>query len=59
MEKFCYWQIAVQEDHDEQGKQKSWTCTAHLHDGRAPECPFKSLEEAKHQQYPCVDAKEP
>jgi len=57
MEKFCYWQIAVQEDHDEQGNQKSWTCTAHLHEGRANECPFKSLKEAENQQ--CVDAEKP
>lgn len=57
MEKFCYWQVRVKEDFDENDEQKSWTCAAHLHEGRAMVCPYSSLKEAKEQDYPCVDAK--
>jgi len=59
MNKFCYWQIAVKEDFNKNKEQISWTCTAHLHEGRAMGCAYESLKDAKHRRYPCVDAKSP
>lgn len=59
MEKFCYWHEAVADDFNEDGTQKSWTCMAHLAEGRAFGCAYTSLENAKEQQYPCMDAKPP
>jgi len=56
--KFCYWQTAVKEDF-ENDKQKSWTCMAHLAEGRAMQCHCTSLKHAKEMRYPCVDAKPP
>lgn len=57
LKQFCYWQGGCKDDYDESGNQKSWTCTAHLHEGRAMECKYKSFEDAKNHL--CVDAKLP
>jgi len=60
LEKFCYWQMRVKENFDEDGNQKSWTCGTHLHESRANDCPYNSLKEASGKyHHPCVDAKPP
>ena len=51
VERFCEYQMKCHED-----TGKTWTCTAHLDSGRAMECHYKSLEDAKDRKYPCVDA---
>jgi len=53
LEKFCYWQIACQDDF-EVYVQKTWTCAAHLHEERAPICPYNSFEDAEKGQHSCV-----
>ena len=58
LKKFCYWQVTCAEDF-ENGKQKSWTCSAHAIEERAYGCPYSSLKDAKERRYPCVDAKPP
>jgi len=58
LEQFCYWQVTCKEDFED-GKQKSWTCSAHAIEERVHGCPYSSLKEAKEQRYPCVDAKPP
>jgi len=57
-QRFCYWQVKCAEDFVE-GKQVSWTCSAHAIEERVYSCSYESLKDAKEQKYPCVDAKEP
>lgn len=57
MEKFCDYQTKCKEDTED-----TFTCTAHLHDGSALQCPYKSFTEAKRRdmimnKYPCEDAR--
>lgn len=52
MEKWCYWHIKTKED-----TKDTWTCTAHMGDGRAFECPYKSPEDSQDREYPCEDYK--
>jgi len=54
IKKFCEWQTKCVEDTDD-----TWTCCAHLHEGRANTCPYDSLAQAKRGQYPCVDGEPP
>jgi len=39
--------------------EDTWTCLAHMDEGRVFECPYDSLADAKQRPYPCVDAEEP
>jgi len=59
LKKFCDWQTACEEDYDECGNQKSWTCCAHLHESRVFICRFDSLKHAKSVRYACADARPP
>jgi len=40
--KFCKYQVKCKED-----TKSTWTCTAHMHEGMAFECPYTSFNEAK------------
>jgi hypothetical protein len=51
MKQFCKYQVKCKED-----TKSTWTCTAHMHEGRAFECMYNSFFDAKHRQYPCEDA---
>jgi hypothetical protein len=44
LKQICHWQIACKEDFVK-GVQKSWTCCAHLHEGRVFDC--KALSRAE------------
>lgn len=44
--KWCVWQ-----DEDNEGVY----CTAHIHEDRVLNCPYKNLEERKRANYPCQD----
>ncbi len=50
-EKFCPEQIKCKEDTED-----TWSCTAHLAEGRCMQCPFGSYEDSQDREYPCVDA---
>lgn len=50
---FCESQIKAKED-----TPYTWTCAAHLAEGRAHECHYKNFAASKSGQYPCMDAKE-
>ena len=50
-EKFCPEQIKCKEDTED-----TWSCTAHLAEGRCLQCPFESYEDSQDREYPCVDA---
>lgn len=52
--RFCEYQVKCAEDTD-----GTWTCSAHMAEGRAMGCIFLSLKAAKSAPYPCVDAKPP
>jgi len=57
MKKFCEYQVKCKED-----TKSTFTCTAHMYEGRVFKCPYKSFTEAKHRdvelgKYPCEDAK--
>lgn len=53
MKLFCEHQVKCKED-----TNQTFSCTAHMYEGRVFECPYNSFFEAKHGQYPCEDAKE-
>lgn len=53
-EPFCEYHVSTREA---DGTGSDTTCAAHLADGRAFECPYGDLEEAKSVEYPCVDGK--
>lgn len=44
--KWCVWQ-----DEDNEGVY----CTAHIHEDRVLNCPYKNLEERQRSDYPCQD----
>lgn len=52
MLKWCKWHVECREDVG----QGTWTCTAHLAEGRAIVCPYENMADAKSEPYPCVDA---
>lgn len=52
-DQWCDWQVKAMED---VGEPDSWTCAAHLNEGRAFQCPYKNMDDAKNRQYQCVDA---
>ncbi len=52
--KFCECQMKCKEDTED-----TWTCAAHLDSGRAFECPYESLADAKTRPYPCADGEPP
>jgi len=56
LSKFCYWQTLTKDDVDEEGNQVSFTCAAHLAEGRARECTYKDYKDSQERRYPCVDA---
>lgn len=49
-EQWCYWQIKCKED-----SQDTFTCTAHLADGRVFQCPYSDLDDRTKMEYPCSD----
>jgi hypothetical protein len=60
MKKFCKYQVKCKED-----TKSTFTCTAHLHEERCYQCPYKSLNDAKEMsmnsyghiiKYSCSDA---
>ena len=51
-EKFCPEQIKCKEDTD-----KTWSCTAHMAEGRVRECPYKDYADSQKGKYPCADAR--
>jgi hypothetical protein len=51
LEKWCDQQRTCEED---LGKG-TFTCSAHMAEARAPQCPYKSNEDRKSRQYPCQD----
>jgi len=51
VQQWCHWQVKAHED-----TSVTWTCAAHLCEGRAFECPYRDMEHAKQDPYPCVDA---
>lgn len=51
-EKFCPEQTKCKEDTDD-----TWTCLAHMAEGRVRECPYDSYVDSQKGKYPCVDAK--
>lgn len=53
--KWCEYQTKCVED-TEPG---SWTCTAHLDEGRAMQCHKKNMRDAKKEPGMCVDAEPP
>ncbi len=52
MDKFCPEQRKCTEDTD-----STWSCLAHLAEGRVRQCPYKDYADSQNQQYPCVDAR--
>ena len=52
---WCYWQVKCEEDK----APNTWTCTAHLNEGRALSCRFRSMEDAKSAMFVCQDAEPP
>lgn len=56
MSKFCKSQIVCKEDR--QNTEETYTCTAHLHEARAMQCPYKSFKDSQERIYRCVDAEE-
>jgi len=51
MKKFCEYQWKCKED-----TYETWTCTAHLEEGRAFQCPMKDMVDAKTAPGRCEDA---
>ena len=49
---FCHWHFSTRE---KDGTGSDTTCTAHLADGHAFECPYQDLAEAKSAKCPCED----
>lgn len=49
--KFCYYHVECKEDIE----NDTWTCSAHLDEGRAFQCPYNCFKDAKSGKYPCVD----
>ncbi len=49
-ERWCDWQYRACDE-------VSWTCMAHLQEGRALACHCESMADAKERQDPCLDAK--
>ena len=49
-EKFCSCQMKCEEDTGD-----TWTCTAHMVEGRVDECPYKDFKDSQKGKYPCVD----
>lgn len=50
---WCYWQTKCVEDIE----PDSWTCTAHMHEGRAFRCPKANMDAAQKWPGRCEDAK--
>lgn len=53
-EPFCDCHVSTRE---KDGTGSDTTCAAHLADGRAFECPYRSFVDAKSADYPCEDAR--
>lgn len=57
LSKFCYWQTITKDDVNKKGNQITFTCIAHLAEGRALICPYEDYKDSQERKHPCVDAR--